>query len=160
MKRAIFLGILLACLARLPASAEEIKKQVFFGAGAGFPKTGHTALPAGGGFSLVVPISTSVYFRPVIGGGAVVAKRTFSAQTVGLLGLKAQKIIPLRFLERTLFLGGGGVTALFQHGKPGVFLPTAVFSTAIRISRHWSLLTPYAFNRKGGTISFQAAFSW
>ena len=155
--RGIFLAALLLATLAVPATA-QVKKQVFFGAGATAARvTGTPAIPVSGGFALVVPLNKRIFLRPVAAGGfakpTVPNKSAFpTLQTGGMIGFRAS--------QNFAVLVGGAETFTFPAGKPVSKLPTLIFSSATKISKHCGVFTPVTINARGVSASIQFGYTW
>ena len=139
-----------------PAQAAVVKRQIFFGTGLVAPFEGTKAVSTIGGIAAILPISSRVFLRPLVGAGANWPLNGGSAvpllQAGTLLGFKANAHVSL--------LVGGAMIASFPADKPVAIVPTALFSSAIRLTPHWGIFTPIAVNKKAAGLQVQVGYTW
>ena len=153
----LFVIVCFLLLAVMQAQAGPVKKQVFFGSGLVSPWSGGTkSLSMAGGFAVILPVSQKMFLRPLIAGGANVPLN--SATSVPLLQMGA--LVGFKFSTRVAILSGGALIVAFPPGKPSTVLPTALFSSAWKLTRKWGISTPIAVNKKGAMLAFQVGYTW
>ncbi len=143
--------VVILALVCVSLSGAQVKIQAFVSTGVTTAwTTGVRSVVTTGGAAALVPVSKKWFVRPVVAAGRVIslspAKSFPLVQAGGLVGYRATKRVSVL----------GGYLETMQFPKPGaLYLPTAVVSTAIHISRHLGVFVPATFNEKALGLSGQ-----